>query len=704
MSSQLSRKIDRKKKPTLASERILLAAIGVVIFALPLVMWPGLTDYNYTKSVVGLILISLLLILWGLAAWQRNTWKIHIPWLFIPMGGLILAGLLSLIQATNGRVVVQSLALLTYFMLLSLMIANVVRSRRDACWLLAALLASGILAAAYGMLQYLGIVPGTPGATGVNAIISTMGNRNHLGGFLLYLFYPAAILLVAARTNLVKALVAAGLALLFAVMLLVRQTSVRLIFPLITGAIAVGGIIFRPVKSIRANCWRLLAVAMIMVTVGLLPLMLVFPGLPAISSTDRANDNHLLARIWEANSGRVRAWNWWIGADMLADHPITGVGLGNYKINFIDSKADFLATQRGQAFDFHIPRAAQAHNEYVQIGAELGSVGLFMLFCLLATLAVSLWVRLKHSDRSRRLDLLLLTAGILAFLAHSAVSFPARVVASSLAMVVFCGLALSLGYGKSMSFTWVVDGWKGKVFHAVLIMIAITVSAFAMADLRANWLMEKGIAQVQAGMYAVGETTLKHSLRLDFAPRQTYFHLSIAQIQLGKLDEAEVNLERSMTRFVDEASLLNFANLLVNTGQSERAFEPLDLLLASHARPEIQMRARYLRALAVSETGDPVRAAALIEQLLAQHPTYTTAHIGLGSIYGSLGMYDQARATFERGLEIISSLLARDRAAIEAGHLTAERQGELRARIGRLTNEQSTIHERLGRLPDPKSP
>jgi len=128
---------------------------------------------------------------------------------------------------------------------------------------------------------------------------------------------------------------------------------------------------------------------------------------------------------------------------MFADHPITGIGLGNYKINYAPYEADFSLTQRGQGYDVSVDRVSQAHSELVQVGTELGSVGLFMLLCSLATLAASVWVRLRRISSHNRLDLVLLAAGILAILIHSLVSFPAHVASSSLELVVFCGLALS---------------------------------------------------------------------------------------------------------------------------------------------------------------------------------------------------------------------------------------------------------------------
>lgn len=687
-------------------ERVQVAVISVAVFFLPLLMWPGLTDYNYTKSIASLILISILLILWGLTAWRRSSWTIRVPWLLIPVLGIALAGALSAIQATNGRVVVQSLVLMVYFVLLLWMIANVVRDKRDVCWLLMALLLSGTLAALYGVLQYFAILPGNPGATGVSAVLSTMGNRNHLGGFLLYLIYPAIILVFGSKSFFGKALVAVLGLFSLAVMLLIRQAGTQVAFVVSTTAFVVGWLTFRPSRFVRAHRRWFIGLGGSIVVLCIFALVVGFLGIPSRTSPDGDNEKPWLIALWEANSGAVRAWDWWIAADMFADHPVTGAGLGNYKLAFIPSKADFLSTERGQAFNFHIPAASQAHNEFIQIGAELGIAGLIMLFAALGTLAVSLCIRLRQSNGNDRIALLLLTAGILAFLAHSLASFPAHVVGSSLEFIVFCGLALSLAYGTSMSFTWTMRGWRGKIVHLVVIIVGLTVSTFAVADARANWLMERGIDQVQAGLYATGEGTLQESLSLDFAPRQTYYYLAVAQIQLGKLDEAQDSLEKCMTRFIDEASLLNYANLLVNMGQSETAFEPLDLLLASHPRDSIQRRALYLRALAISETGDPEAAILLIEKLLDDNPSYETPYIGLGSIYESLDRIEEARSTYNKGLEKVEIAIAKSRATIaDVGETaTAEQAGRLQAQIVRLTHERATLIERLRALPDASSP
>ena len=83
---------------------------------------------------------------------------------------------------------------------------------------------------------------------------------------------------------------------------------------------------------------------------------------------------------------------------MFADHPATGVGLGNYKLEFFPYKAEFAITERGQRFDFLLHHVAQAHNEYIQTGAEFGAIGLIMLLCALGVLAIALWNRLRQAS------------------------------------------------------------------------------------------------------------------------------------------------------------------------------------------------------------------------------------------------------------------------------------------------------------------
>ncbi len=704
----MAQKRGKRKKPSVQAapsvplDRVLFYAVLFLVFALPLFIWPGISEYGYGKTIVALIGVSVLAVLWGLSAWQRGAWPIRLPWITIPVLGLVAASLLSLLYATNGRVVVQSLALVVFFTLLMLIVANAVRNQRDVNLLLFALLASAFLAALYGMLQYLGVMRGPSGVTELNAVISTMGNRNYLGGFLTYLLFPAVVLVVRPRSRWVKLLSVSLIAFCFGMVLIVQQTGTLIALLVAAAAFLLGWLIFRPIEPTRRNrVWLLILIGALVVT-----FLVEAPSGPLNSVVGLSRDNpSWIARWWERNSGNVRSWDWWVGWEMFKAHPMTGVGLGNYKLNFIPYKAEFLASPRGEGYDFYIERAAQAHNEYVQVLAELGILGVLAAASFLAVLVVSLWKRMRSNDETNRLDLLFLSCGIVAFLVHGLVSFPAHLPSSSLVLTVVGGLIFSRVYGDSGQRSVRLAGWKLKGTLIAVAAIGVIVSVVAARDITANLLMSEGIEQAQLGNVHGAESLLERSLDLDFAPRQTYYHLAVVQIELGDYDEAQANIEQCFTRFVDEPVYLNYANLMTNSRQFDRAVEAIGLLLATHPREEIAVRARYIKAVIVAQAGDPREATELLEQLIADAPWFETAHIGLGTVYEARGMPTEARRAFETALRTIDDRLAEAQEALTSQEtITAEDYGRLRTEIDQLRQQRETVLKKLEGLPPVESP
>jgi len=698
-----SRKRDTSAASSDILERILFYGVVLLVFALPLFIWPGISEYGYGKTIVALIGISALTILWGVSAWRKGSWTIRLPWITLPILGLIVASLASLLTATNGRVVVQSLVLVVFFALFLLLIAQSVRDRRDVNVLLFALLVSAFLAALYGLLQYLGVVRGPTGSSGgLSQIISTMGNRNYLGGFLAYLLLPAVVLVVRPRSRWVRIASILLIAFCFGMVLVVQQSGT--VIALIVSAIVliVGVAIFRPIEPIRRNrAWLLALIGTLVIT-----FLIEAPSGPLNSVVGLSDDEpSAISTWWQRNVISVRTWDWWVGWEMFVDHPITGVGLGNYKLNFLPYKADFLASPRGASYNFYIDRAAQAHNEYVQLLAELGMLGTLALLALLAVLVTAIWRRLRANDEGGRFDLLLYACGIVGYGIHALVSFPAHLPASTLVLVVVGGLIWSRPYGDAGQFRVRLTGRILKISVAAIAVVGLVVSVFAGRDLSANLLMSKGLEQAQLGNVYGAEALFERSIVLDFAPRQTYYHLAMAQIERGAYDEAAENLERCFTRFVDEAVYFNYANLKANAGEYDDARETISLLLASHPRQETAVKARYVVAVIEAQTGNPLEATALLEQLAKDAPSFETAYIGLGTIYQARGMIDEARAAFQKALSLIERKLERAQETLTGQQtITAEGYGKLRTEIENYRQQREVVVGRLAELPSDGTP
>jgi O-antigen ligase/Tfp pilus assembly protein PilF len=581
---------------------------------------------------------------------------------------------------------------------------NFVRRKEDVNLILYSLLASAFLASLYGLLQYLGVMRGAQGGHGLNEVISTMGNRNYLGGFLAYLLFPVTILIVRLKSRILRSLAIGLIAFSFGTVMLLRQTGT--IVGLIAGAIAfiVAWAIFRPVDPIKKN--RIWLIALLVVLAFTFLVEAPSGPLNSVVGLSASSSGSWISRVWAHNAGKTRSWDWWVGWEMFKDHPLFGVGLGNYKLNFVPYKAAFLATPQGKSYDFYIPRAAQAHNDYVQVVAEMGILGIITLLSILVMLPLFFWLRLRaNTDEGDRLDLILLGSGIVVFLVHALFSFPAHLPASSLVVILSLALASAPVYGNRAVHTVSLSRWALKGTVTAVILFGLTLSVIGIRDYQANILLGEGIRQLQMGQANLAEATLTKSIGLDFCPRQTYYYLATAQINLKEYDQALESLEKCENRFADESVYLMRANVAVNLGKTDIAQRDIDLLLASHPQSTIEAQAEYLDAMVSFRNKEYDEATKKLERLIDKHPSFERAYMSLGDLYRGRGMPVTAHKYLEKALSIIDNSLARANKKISSGKtMTVSEYGKLRNQIDSLKQEREAVEQALSALPATSSP
>ena len=714
--------------------RIRLYALAFFLFSMPVFFLPGNTEYGYTKSIYTLVFVSALLASWGGEALLRRDWELDLTGLWPLLPGLVVAALISLAGGTPACVIIQSATLILYFGFVYLLVANTAREDREVVLLLPALLVAGVLTGLYGLLQYLGVMRGGPGR-GLNALISTMGNRNYLGGFLSYLTFPAVILLFRLRRYWTRGLALIGIGFIFSMALFVQQTGVRL-------GLFVGALIFAfglglwPASSGIRRVWPWWAAAagvfvLAMGTVlGPLPALLVLVILVALSGC-MWGVGLLLRRVrwawipvglaallslilllppitpigavreaWERNAGRVRVWDWWVGYEMFRDHPLTGIGLGGYKISFVPYKADFLATPQGAAYEFPIARAAQAHNEYVQVAAELGVVGLLVLAAGIG-LVVYLFVRRLSSqeDHEKRLELLLLGAGLSTTFVHAGVSFPWHLPASSLAFITVLGLAFSPRYGPIGRFPLRLRGRTLTATVTALVTLGLVVSIIGVRDLIADRHLLAGQNALYLGNVPRAKALLQRAVSLDFCPRISLYWLGIAHLQSGDLPTAQATFRKCLSRYRPEPLYINLASVDVELGDYGEARGLLEELLATRPNRDTELGARYLLAVIdLKEGSDYVSAEQRLKEILKIDPRFERALILLGDIYRNTYRYEEAKEYYQRALQVIDREIAGLERELE-GPVTPEEYGGIRADLARLQGERQKVTEVLSSLP-----
>lgn len=674
----------KRKAPSTAHDRwirlLQLLQQGLaayVIFTLPLLLYIGNSEYGYTKTIYAYVAITLLYALWGAQCWLQRKAVLLRPALFWPMAALLGAGLLSLIDATAPGITLQSVGVMLYFILLYLYIANHAQDRRTLYLFVAAGVLAALCSSLYGLLQYKGVVLGRPGVpSGNDAMISSMGNKNFLAEFINLWIIPGLVLLVGLKSAWSRLAVLGATAVIVIAFLAADSTGA--LVGLVGGCVvwAAGCLTFPRLLrwTLGRIRWVGLWVALLALLLALGPLGWLKPMLTAqeVQHASLATDSpslppsllqgpieqlqNMIGALWQAGSGSTRAWDWWIAVEMFKSHPLFGVGLGHYKVLFVDYKIKFLRTEEGKAYDFEIRRAAQAHNDYLQAAAEMGSVGVAALLFGLLTLVWQALRQVWNSRGNRQFVALALYSGALVLFIDAVINFPAHLAASAFSAVLLLGLAHSPAV-TDRSKTFTLQGVKLRALVIVLLIFSCAVSVLAYRDWAANVYFDRGNSYLDQGLYQLAREDFEKSLALDFQPAELLYKLGIVHQALGDPGQAEVYFERAMGSFMVEELFLTLGTLKYQRGDYDGAEALLQKLVASKPDEQLLREAQLIGAMTQVRKGNLAQGMAQLEALLEKYPTFERVYFSLGEAALLQGNRVLALDYYQRSLGLVEANL-----------------------------------------------
>ncbi len=659
--------LSQRLRASVSLQRLRFWLTVTLVFAVPLVIYLPNTEYGYTKSALLFGGVSLLIALWAIELFMRSPMQIALTQLAWPALGVLGASALSLVNAENLALSLISFVGLIYFGLLGLLIVNTIESERDIKVLLSAALLSASIASGYGLLQYYGRLPGPPGFLGgSSAMISTFGNPNYLAGFLAHLLVPGIFLSFVAHNPWIRLALLAILMLMTAALVAANSVGAWLAAMFSAIFFFAGMAIFKLGRAISAQRrWALAVVIILSLIVWLQSPPGPLNSLLSRAATLEASDGPIekivqfFQRLWAGNSGIARSWNWWIAYEMLKAHPFVGVGLGDYKVEFLEYKARFKETPLGQQYNFYLPRAIQAHNDYVQLVAELGLIGLLAVGFFAGTLIRSAYGFVRSSEPpERRLWVVALCAGLVAFLTDALVSFPLHLPASELNLV----LLISLLYTRPLlgpTPTVTLQSPAKLALGATTLALALVVSFFAYRDWQADISLDAGEAEMNSLRYETARIALERSVALGIAPGKAFYYLGVVYSQRDELRRAREYFERSLKTYPTENAYIQLADVSLRLGEAKRAQEYLKTLLRLDPEPKMRLEAEFmLRVIVPLAEGDRTLVWAEIAKFLQEHPDYPRGYLVLGELHRERGAKEAARAEFEKGLQVIAKLKA----------------------------------------------
>ena len=400
------------------TSKFLTIILGGVTFIVPLIYLPGIFDFARHPR---LFVIQLCLFICCIFLFKVNKF-ISLPKnIFLALACWVCWTLFTAFWAINPiEALIQTQRVVTFFIIPFVLIN--ITAQNDFKFIYAIASLTGACISVIGLGQYFGYTPwpindiptvGNPSAT--------FGYRNFAASFLVVLL-PATLGFAISEPKATKRQAWAIATALMALFLIYTRTRGAWLGLLVATLTTISVLIFLHVrKQIKFPIFQFFKwpafVAMILLIGlgGLIPARMQETG--KFKFDERKTDAvTTLSTAFSPSDARGRLIVWKHTLEMVAAHPLFGVGLGSWQYKYPQyDKGDWITNNAAPQ---------RPHNDLLWILSEIGLIGFGLFMWFLYTLAHAIWQKLQQPSDHTTLWLLGIGTGLLALIGHSCFSFP----------------------------------------------------------------------------------------------------------------------------------------------------------------------------------------------------------------------------------------------------------------------------------------
>jgi O-antigen ligase len=460
-------------------------------------------------------------------------------------------------------------------------------------------------------------------------IYSTIGNANYLAAVLAFLL-PIAMAAAIDRQSRARAALWWGCVVLLAAALIMTRSKGGLL------AGIAGGALFwwlhgmwrrRPIGSVIAGSAGWLIGMLAAVLIGGWLVTATFFGPEAARTPSLMEDWKKLSSLsWDDPSVKGRLLMWQTTLEMVADHPITGIGAGTYGAQYQSYRARVFERLPDPAAvypasEHSYDEAGHAHSDYLQLLAETGLVGLGLFLGLIALCYVTGLKILRAHDPSLATGpwpLAPLLCGILAALAalltYAMVDFPLNQPVAGLLFWLGIGTIVAMDAQREPSggrwrhrllqrpVPWMAGRLAGGVLGVGLLFLVGLGAVHAIRPVMASAYQRDGWRLMIEQRWAAALPVIEEGLAWEPWQPELTLYLGVAHYQLGHLGLSRAAYRRYQLLYSDYQTLYNLGLIAVR----ERQFTAAEgyFRQALRFKPTLAEAAALL-AVVAEQTGRP---------------------------------------------------------------------------------------------------
>ena len=573
----------------------------------------------------------------------------------LPLILFILILALSLFISETKMVSLQDFIIFFSYILIFFLITNNLNRKTDFNLFIHLFLIISLLVSIYTIMQYYGF---DPYLSDLHSLTSTIGQKNWISNYLAMIFPLAFSYFLLEQTKKTKILYFFLLSILYVTLMICQSRGIWISISLTLIFTIYIIIKFKFYEIFRRNKKRLFLI------------LITFLAITIIYSTDNPLNKsaitvhqRVLSTFDEQDpSINTRLLIWKTTLEMINDRPIFGSGIGIFKMNYLNYQAEFL--KNNPYYIQYSGKAGEAHNEYLQMWAELGIIGLGIFIGIILMFYSLIIDYLKKNDSDKEKIIVFgLVLGITCFLIHCLFTFPLHVPA--LGVTFFALLGLTVIYTRKINLPKTDSDNRPKEFKLKNkgIKIALTILVLVFMIWAINLVAVRPyIAEIQ---YFNG---MRHNVDGNYREALPYFEqaaslypyngrilhaLGTTYYNLGILNKAEEVLQRTTRYLIDANTFYNLGLVYSRAGlfsKAEEEFKYAVYLIPKFTKAYYDLGYLYF----IQEKYDDT-----IEQwnkILEIEPNFLNKYIvmnNLGIVYNKKEMPEKALEYFLQALQLV---------------------------------------------------
>jgi len=638
-------------------------AIEVTLIALliltPLVFYPYLVRiFNPPKELVFETLVVISLALWGFKIIQQEKIKFNSSPLNLPILSFMIVCVLSLFWSNSPMVSLLELPLFLAGPILYFIIANNIKSKHQINHLLTSLLVFSSLLGIYGIFQYQGIDFAFWKANiGRQQVFGLFGNVNYFAEYLIVPLPLAISLFFATRNRAHKIFLLVGiLAMGGSIILTFTRGSylaigISSLFMFLLYLTSQGKGFIKEHKKIFIF---ILALIILVTFLFALPNPLNKPGTVISKIKSRIS----ISQFTKGSSLKRRAAIWGFTVLMIKDHPLLGSGLGTFKYNSLSYQAKFFEQgENRRLYPYGI--ADKVHNEYLQLWAELGILGLGIFLWVIITYfnyGIKLLKRIK--DEYKQGIVIGLMGGVVTVLIDSIFGFPLHLPATLVLFWLVLGLTMSMNEKENDSPK--IDPAKkaNEIFRfkPILYISIILLTIILMVSIARPFIAQtywyKGFKEIEKENWNKAIKIYEEALRWNPLLGPIYYDIGKILKNKGLYAVSGEYLEKA-AKYIDHPDLpLDLAIIYLKSGMLDEAVIKLKQAISYQPNERLMFPLYSELGNVYLQLGRYKPAEIAFKNVLKINTKYVNAHYGLAGAYLRQNKIEEALVELQKVIEL----------------------------------------------------